>query len=154
LMSPRAADLLSSVLTAANRDQRGVLSDFAPVKAEAADFLPSPQRRRTMIWDLHHSTHCSIIGTCMSTAELRRVLVKVNTTGVEAANDHDLHMLGVMLAGRPDAGAKVLQKALDRRYEVHIKQFARAKNVEALSLLWEDALKRGDIPGAYWALLT
>jgi hypothetical protein len=125
------------------------------VKTELANLQPrTPQRRRTMIWDLHHSTHCSIIGTCLSTAELRRVLIKANAIGVEAANDHDLHMLGVMLAGRPEAGARVLQKTLDRRHEAYIKQFSRAKDENALTMLWEDALNRGDIPGAYWALLT
>jgi len=154
-MSPRSADLLSSVFSTAVSDQQRAGREFAVVKSELADLQPpTPQRRRTMIWDLHHSTHCSIIGTCLSTAELRRILIKVNAVGVEAADDHDLHMLGVMLAGRPEAGARVLQKTLDRRHEAYLKQFSRAKDEKALSSLWEDALNRGDIPGAYWALLT
>jgi hypothetical protein len=154
-MSTRSANLFSSVFSAAVSDQRGDGGDFAVVKTELTDLEPPmPQRRRTMIWNLHDSTHCSIIGTCLSTSELRRVLIKVNAVGVEAADDHDLHMLGVMLAGRPAAGARVLQKALDRRHEAYVKQFSRAKDEKALSSLWEDALNRGDIPGAYWALLT
>jgi len=36
--------------------------------------------------------------------------------GIEAADAHELHVVGVMLAGRRDAGAKLLQKALDRRH--------------------------------------
>jgi hypothetical protein len=154
-MSRRAADLLSSVFSAAVSDQQAAGREFVVVKTEPADHQPPPpQRRRTMIWDLHQSTHCSIIGTCLSTVELRRILIKVNVAGVEAANDHDLHMLGVMLAGRPEAGARVLQKTLDRRHEAYVKQFSRAKDEKALTSLWEDALNRGDIPGAYWALLT
>jgi len=154
-MSARAADLLSNVFSVAASRQQKSDHEFVVAKAEAVPAQPpSLQRRRTMIWDLHHSTHCSIIGTCLSTAELRRILIKVNANGVEAANEHDLHMLGVMLAGRPAAGARVLQKSLDRRHEAYIKQFSRAKDEKALSALWEDALKRGDIPGAYWALLT
>ena len=146
---------MSNVFSAAVSDQRRAGREFVVVKTEPADLQPpAPQRRRRMIWDLHHSTHCSIIGTCLSTTELRRVLIKVNAIGVEAANDHDLHMLGVMLAGRPEAGARVLQKTLDRRHEPYVKQYSRAKDEKALSSLWEDALKRGDIPGAYWALLT
>jgi hypothetical protein len=134
-----SADLLSSVFSAAVSDQQRAGREFAVVKTEPADLQsPAPQRRRTMIWDLHDSTHCSIIGTCLSTAELRRVLIKVNAVGVEAANDHDLHMLGVMLAGRPEAGARVLQKTLDRRHEAYVKQFSRAKDEKALSSLWEE----------------
>jgi hypothetical protein len=63
-------------------------------------------------------------------------------------------MLGVLLAGRPKTEAKHLQKTLDRRHRASLSQFAKAKDAAAVSALWEDALRRGDIPGAYWALLT
>ena len=115
---------------------------------------PSSPLRRTRIWDLHQSLHCSIIGTCLSSGELRRLLVRLTVEGAETADDHDLHVLGVLLASRSQAGAKHLQKALDRRHQASINQFAKAKDAAALATLWEDALARGDIPGAYWALLT
>jgi hypothetical protein len=154
-MSSRSPQLLTNVFSLARHDTSTFMPDLVPINPSAKDAGAPPQaKRRTMIWDLHHSMHCSIIGTCLSTAELRRLLVKVNAVGAEAANEHDLHMLGVMLAGRPEAGAKVLQKTLDRRHETAIKQFARAKDAAALSRMWDDALKRGDIPGAYWATLT
>jgi len=114
----------------------------------------SPSKRRTQIWDLHPSLHCSIIGTCLSSAELRHLLVRLKVQGAETADDHDLHILGVLLAGRSKAGAKHLQKTLDRRHQPSLNQFAKAKDAAAVSALWEDALGRGDIPGAYWALLT
>jgi hypothetical protein len=124
------------------------------VVAELEGCAPPSLRRRTAIWDMHNSVHCSIIGTCLSTGELRHVLVKVDVKGADVAGDHDLHMLGVLLAGRPQGGAKLLQKALDRCHAAAIKQFAKAKDEAALTAVWGDALKRGDIPGAYWALLS
>jgi hypothetical protein len=127
---------------------------WAPPRDAAARPLPPSSRRRTQIWDLHHSLHCSIIGTCLSSGELRRLLVRLKVEGAEAADDHDLHILGVLLAGRTKAGAKHLQKTLDRRHQPFLNQFAKAKDAAALSALWVDALARGDIPGAYWALLT
>jgi hypothetical protein len=51
-------------------------------------------------------------------------------------------------------GGKLIQKALDRRHAAAIRQFAKAKDENALRELWEEALKRGDIPGAYWAVLS
>jgi hypothetical protein len=111
-------------------------------------------RRRTQIWDLHHSLHCSIIGTCLTTSELRRLLTRLEVSGVEAADEHELHILGVLLAGRPKAGAVHLQKALDRAHRLALNQFAKAKDAAAVAALWEEALERGDIPGSYWALLT
>jgi Uncharacterized protein conserved in bacteria (DUF2325) len=109
---------------------------------------------RSKIWQLAESLHCSIIGTCLSNAELRDVLMRLGVAGVEGADEHALHVLGVMLASRPEAGGKLLQKALDRRHGLSIKSFGRAKDEDALRLLWEDSAQRGDIPGAYWALLT
>ena len=110
--------------------------------------------RRSKIWELADTLHCSIIGTCLSTAELRHVLIRLKVSGAETADDHALHVIGVMLAGRHDGGARFLQKALDRRHGLVIKQFGRAKDEPSLRLVWEEAAKRGDIPGAYWAVLS
>jgi hypothetical protein len=121
---------------------------------DAAAKLASSCKRRTQIWDLHHSLHCSIIGTCLSSAQLRRLLVRVEVKDAATAGDHDLHMTGVLLAARSKAGGRQLQKALDRAHQSAINQFAKAKDAAAVAALWEEALARGDIPGAYWALLT
>jgi Uncharacterized protein conserved in bacteria (DUF2325) len=115
---------------------------------------PAPSKRRTQIWELNGTLHCSIIGTCLSTADLRRLVVRLRVVGAVTVNDHDLHQLGVTLACRPNGGAKALQKALDRRHQTAINKFAKAKTAEALRVLWDDALQRGEIPGAYWAVLT
>jgi hypothetical protein len=103
---------------------------------------------------MHHSVHCSIVGTCLSNPEIRRLLIKLGVHGAESASDHDLHKQGVTLAGRQRGGGKFIQKALDHRHEAAIKQFAKAKDENALRELWEEALSRGDIPGAYWAVLS
>jgi Uncharacterized protein conserved in bacteria (DUF2325) len=59
-----------------------------------------------------------------------------------------------MLAGRREGGAKLLQKALDRRHRVAITRYSKAKDPAEVLALWEESLKLGDIPGAYWAALT
>ncbi len=115
---------------------------------------PAPASRRTRIWEFSVNLHCSIIGTCLTTAELRHIVEKVRTGPTAIASDHDLHMCGVMLAGRRETGAKFLQKALDRRHRAAIARFAKARDAAAVLALWEEALKQGDIPGAYWATLT
>src|SRR3954452_19958828 len=75
----------------------------------------------------------------------------LGVNGIEAADDHELHVVGVMLAGRRDAGAKLLQRALDRRHAIAIKQYAKARDEDALRQLWDTSMRSGDIPGAYWA---
>src|SRR5437899_4814863 len=49
--------------------------------------------RRTKIWELSNHLHCSIVGTCLSTGELRQVLSKAGMA-VDGASDHDLHGQG------------------------------------------------------------
>jgi hypothetical protein len=115
---------------------------------------PEPSSRRSKIWEMHNTLHCSIVGTCLSSGELRRLLIRLKVAGVQTASDHDVHMLGVMLADRPKAGARELQKTLDRRHQRAVNRFAKAKTTDAISALWEEALQSGDIPGAYWALLS
>src|SRR5258708_7164944 len=160
-MSSRAPDMLGSIfstgrLPAASAFPRGMIpmKVRAPGDAPIGEFTPPVARRRTAIWDMHHSVHCSIIGTCLSSAELRRLMTKLGVHGADSADDHDLHKQGVTIAGRPQGGGKLIQKALDRRHEAAIKQFAKAKDEGALCALWDDAVRRGDIPGAYWAVLS
>jgi hypothetical protein len=156
---PSAPDLLTSLFSGGARPAplpRRVMAmkTGGSEDGSAGEFVPPASRKRTVIWDMHHSVHCSIIGTCLSSAELRRLLIKLDVHGAEAADDHDLHRQGVALAGKAHGGAKFIQKALDQRHGTAIKQFAKAKDEGALSRLWDDAVKRGDIPGAYWAVLS
>jgi hypothetical protein len=156
---PSAPDLLTNLFSGGARPAplpRRVMAMKARGTEDesAGEFVPPASRKRTVIWDMHHSVHCSIIGTCLSSAELRRLLIKLNVHGAEAADDHDLHRQGVALAGKAHGGAKFIQKALDQRHGTAIKQFAKAKDEGVLTRLWDDAVKRGDIPGAYWAVLS
>jgi hypothetical protein len=109
--------------------------------------------RRAKIWDFSTNLHCSIIGTCLSTGELRQVLRKFGLATADCS-DHDLHRTAVTLAGRHDEPARQLHKALDRRHKLAVSQFDKATNEDALRALWHGAVQRGDIPGAYWATLT
>jgi hypothetical protein len=153
LPTTRPANLLTATvsvpLVRLDRPSGVVLRPHAPFD------IPSGQpARRSRIWELADTLHCSIIGTCLSNAELRHVLVRLNLTGAEAADDHELHVIGVTLAGRREAGAKLLQRALDKRHASPIKQYAKAKDEETLLRLWDESVQSGDIPGAYWALLS
>lgn len=123
----------------------------------ASDFdMPADEDtgRRCRIWDFAGSLHCSIVGTCLTTAEVRQILVKLKLPDATQASEHDVHTIGVALAGKRDLGGKLLQKALDRRHKAAIARFAKAKDAAGVIALWSESLAQGDIPGAYWAALT
>jgi hypothetical protein len=115
---------------------------------------PKPSSRRTKIWELGGTLHCSIVGTCLTTGELRGLLRKSDATIDRSATDHDLHSLAVAAVGTNNETAKQVQKTLDRHHKLAIGRFGRAENAHDLGQYWDEAVQKGDIPGAYWALLT
>jgi Uncharacterized protein conserved in bacteria (DUF2325) len=115
--------------------------------------VPEAPNRRTKIWEFNTNLHCSIIGTCLTTHELRQVLRKLGKAP-EGSTDHELHGIAVTLASRHDEPARRLHKALDHSHKLAVSQFDRASTEDEVRVLWRDSVKRGDIPGAYWATLT
>jgi Uncharacterized protein conserved in bacteria (DUF2325) len=125
-----------------------------PSTRPSAGPFASPGGQRRKLWEFSTSMHCSIVGTCLSTLELRKIIAKVKGHDLKGFSDLIVHEEAVLVAGHQGAAARLLQKALDRRYEATIKRFNRAQNVEEVHSLWDDARRSGDVPGAYWALLT
>jgi hypothetical protein len=125
--------------------------DFRPPPPMLVKREPAP--RRTKIWEFSTNLHCSIVGTCLSTSELRQVLKKFGLAA-DGCTDHDLHAVAVSLASRRDDAARQLNKVLDHRHKLAVSQFARADTEDAVRALWREAVKRGEIPGGYWAALT
>ncbi|BAO92453.1 DUF2325 domain-containing protein [Caballeronia cordobensis] len=110
--------------------------------------------RRSRLAELDPHLHCSIIGTCLSTGELRKLVPKFTDLDRHHASDLEIHHAAVELAIAGGAGAKALNKALDERYAGAIRRFDTARDPAALLDLWNEALKSGDIPPAYWAVMS
>jgi len=122
--------------------------------AELAALLDEPGRKRSRLWDLSSTLHCSIIGTCLSTAELRQIVSKTKGSELKELSDHEIHGEGVRMAGRHDGAGKLLNKALDKRHQAVLNRFAKAETLRDVEALWDEAKRAGDIPGAYWAVLS
>ncbi|MFM0505699.1 DUF2325 domain-containing protein [Paraburkholderia caffeinilytica] len=115
--------------------------------------LPTTKRRARLA-DLDGQLHCSIIGTCLSTHELRKLVPKFTGLDRRDASDLEIHHSAVELAIDGGAGAKALHKLLDEHYATAIRRFDKAADDVELLKLWDEALKSGEIPPAYWALMT
>ena len=133
----------------------GIETSFHRKRPEPPLVLVDPLgQRRCKIWDISPTFHCSIIGTCLTAADLRQFFVKLRHPDAKTATDHILHSRGVHTAGQHDLAGKLLHKAIDKRHETAIKRFAKADTREAVRDLWLQALDQGEISGAYWAVLT
>lgn len=117
----------------------------------APNVAPAPRRAR--LADLDPNFHCSILGTCLGTAALRKLVVRC-LPALDRAPDVEIHHHGVQLATEGGAGAKLLHKALDDAHAVAIKRFTALRDAQTLAQAWQQALAAGEVPGAYWALMT
>jgi hypothetical protein len=107
---------------------------------------------RVRLSELNPQLYCSVIGTCLSTPELRKLMAR--HIDVHGLSDLELHHEAVSAAGQGGDTARALHKALDRRHQGVIARLSRVRDAQQLCVLWEQSLQQGEVPGAYWALLT
>lgn len=122
-----------------------------------SDFQPAARRRK--IWELEGGWGCSIVGTCVSLADLRALARKLGLkTKPDFPVDYQLHGHFTSSLDGPNRTGKLLNKMLnkmlDKKHAGAIRRFAKIRCGRALESHWAAALDAGDIPGPYWAILT
>lgn len=116
--------------------------------------MPASTKRRRL-WELTDGWHCSVIGTCLTLADLRALGRKLKLkTEPNFPQDYQLHGFFAAAASKSDTAGKLLGKLLDKRHAAAIRRVRDLDGDDALRAHWDEALKAGDIPGPYWALLT
>ena len=107
--------------------------------------------QRHKLWEIRPDLHCSIIGTCLSYADLLKIGRKAGFVPSETATEYEVHNYFVHRAEEPDRLARLMHKALDTKYRSAIHACQQAQCGADLEDFWSDALAKGDIPGPYWA---
>lgn len=128
---------------------------LANLVAHMTSLAGSRQKKsRRMIWELRVS-QCSVIGTCCTVADLERLARKFDIVRTGAAySDYELHTIFVRETGKDSALSRAVQKLLDERFSGLIRRVERLGDPALYRTLWRDAVRSGNAPGAYWALLT
>jgi hypothetical protein len=112
-------------------------------------------KRRKRIWELSSAWHCTVIGTCLTLADLRSFARKLNVRTVPGYSvDYQLHGLFVKEAEHDNKPGKMLNKLLDKRHALSIRKVRAMKEEYELRDFWAKSLDDGDIPGPYWAVLS
>ncbi|MCH9675405.1 MAG: DUF2325 domain-containing protein [Gammaproteobacteria bacterium] len=127
---------------------RGKHTDVAPTLS------PSRVDGPRTLWNLPSGMHCSVIGTCLTVRELRRLARRINLAGHATMSDYAIHGAMVSLCASADYPGRLIHKHLERKHRLCVKRFARATNCNELAELWHDAVAHGSVDGAYWALVT
>lgn len=110
--------------------------------------------RRRKLWEISHKFHCPIVGVCFECDELRRLMHKVMHLPRDAS-DFMLHTTAVGACEDRSRLAEILQKSLEKRYQLSIRQLAACKSVAELRRAWQAACRaKRDIPAVLWACWT
>ena len=111
--------------------------------------------RRKRLWEMTAGWHCSILGTCLTLADLRALARKLPLKIRQGFPvDYQLHGFFVKEADQPGRAAKMLTKLLDRKHSAAIRRLRGIKDTKGLEDSWVEAMAAGDIPGPYWAILS
>lgn len=109
--------------------------------------------RRRRIWELPTNCHCPLIGVCLPLAMLRRLVNKLLVRPLEG-DDYDVHVWAVHECASRNRMSELLQRTLDERFAVVLRQFRGLRDAAALHAAWRQAVDRGDVAGPFWATLT
>lgn len=118
------------------------------------DEIRAERGRRLVISEIPSRFVCSVIGTCLNSGDIPKLISKYADGDVGALSDHELHGVAVTMATSEGPAARAIQKALDRRHERYVNQFAGAKTDASVSALWSEIWTEGGIAGAYWAVMS
>ncbi|UXH77557.1 DUF2325 domain-containing protein [Roseateles amylovorans] len=109
--------------------------------------------RRRRLWELPSQALCPVIGVCLPMPLLRRRLGKL-LGGQTQGNDYELHCGAINECGRRGPISEMLQRELDQRYAMALRQASQHKTAEALTRWWDAAQHGNDVAGALWGALT
>jgi hypothetical protein len=142
-------------------ERRGPWGFVPSTDAETSDdACPQPVRcTRRRIWELETGSHCAVIGTCLTVDDLRtlarKLKLKLKLTPAKGIPlDYELHGYFAHAACERNWASKLLTKLLDRLHAGSTRDLKGVSSAEGLLSRWSAAWESGDIPGAFWAILS
>ncbi|CUW38685.1 conserved protein of unknown function(Uncharacterised conserved protein UCP020408,314-408) [Magnetospirillum sp. XM-1] len=112
-------------------------------------------RRRARLWEIDSQWHCTVIGTCLSLGELKGAATRLKVQMRSAKpSPYEIHTGMIHLASRERLVGKALTKMLDRKHAAAINRAKPLDGEDALAELWEEALAKGDVASACWAVMS
>lgn len=115
---------------------------------------PSPPKRRIRLWEITDQIHCSVIGTCASVEDLRKLARKLRIRIADGAVDYDIHGYFVREATVDKPFTRAFHKLMDERHRGAVRRVARTRDADEMEVLWAEMRDRGQIAPGYWAFMT
>ena len=125
----------------------------APSPAASAGPAP-PAKKRLKIWQIPSGWLCSIVGTCLTSSEVERIVRRCGLAFPDDVPTYDIH--GFMVARATERGpvAREITRTLDDKHAAIVRKVGAERDQARLAALWDDLCGRGLIAGAYWAIMS
>jgi hypothetical protein len=110
--------------------------------------------RRLKIWEIPANWLCSVIGTCLTPADIQQILKRSAIRLRDGAYDYEIH--GYVVGQAQDDGrvGREINKMLDHKYRAILRKVADEQDEVRLAALWDDLCRRGLVASAYWAFIS
>ncbi len=125
-------------------------SKWFPFGAEREYTLVLPAEA-VKLWQLDHNYHCSIIGTCLTMAEVKKILKQLRV-GMHGYSAYELHSTIVAIIADNAFPSKKVQTYLDKKFKAVVQNIRKMTAPEIMGF-WKAALYSGDMIGAFWAVM-
>lgn len=113
------------------------------------------RKTRKKLWEFPHNFQCSIVGTCLTLAEARKVGRKFGVTSDDPTQlDAAVHSFIVREASKQGLVSTHVCNLLNRKFEGMIRKAATADTPPKVLAFWREACNSGLVPSGYWAALT
>ena len=113
-----------------------------------------PGKKRLKTWQIPAGWLCSIIGTCLTPADVDRIGRRCGMSLPDGAQAYDVHGFMVGRASEEGRVAREISKALDEKHAAILRKVGAEQDQARLAALWNDLCGRGMVAGAYWAIMS
>ncbi len=115
---------------------------------------PKSTSKRYRMWEIPGTVHCSIVGTCLDRRDINALIRKGRLQVRPDTQEYQIHGFFVQQACRPGTLSQLMQKTLDKKYAPQVARVGKLRDPAAQRAYWDDACAKGQVAGAYWALLS
>lgn len=122
--------------------------------AESALNARKSGSRRRRLWDLSDHAHCPVVGVCLPMSHVRRLVIKVHGPSRQGLDDYDCHCTAVTESKQRTPLAELMQRELDQRCALAIREAAHIKCEDELVRWWRAKVDGPDLARVFWVTLT
>jgi hypothetical protein len=147
---------MRSVLASARRPQvLDIGVELTPAASQTARRTGSERPgRRLKIWEIPANWLCSVIGTCLTPADIQQILKRSAIRFRDEAYAYEVHRYVVGEAREDGRVGREINKMLDGKYGATLRKVADEPDEARLAALWDELCTRGLVAGAYWAFIS